>query len=208
MSEPGASMPRPYPPTATMVGAAVLGGAGASQRVAMFERDAQQIVDLGAQRLGAGSPRSAGLERPARLVAPVDERRLQAGDRRAAEGGGIVRHASREARRVRRSASRGRAPCRMEAGAGGTGGAFDGGSVGDGHRRLYSPSVRRPQAVQGHKVPPMPGRIGDETFRNRSHCLVRQSFEAERTRSMLAAKIALVGQASAPTQRARYEFSP
>ena len=54
------------------------------------ERDLQQVVHLGAQRLGAGPPGSARLERLARLAAAACKRRLQNRDRDAAEGGGVA----------------------------------------------------------------------------------------------------------------------
>ncbi len=173
-----------------------------------FERDMKQIVNLGAQRLGAGSSRSARFQRPARCGAPGDERPLQRGDRGPAEGGGIVRMLLVEGREFLEKPRPVEAPAVWRRGAGGTGGAFGGGSVSDGHRRYIPPPCGARKPSRGHKVPPMPGRIGDETFGIDPIASFVRVSKAERTRSMLDAKIALVGRASAPTQRARSEFSP
>ena len=111
-----------------MVGSAVLGGGGAEPAGRHVERDAEQIVDLDAQSLGAGPSRSACLQRFARLGPPGGERRLQAGDRRTAERGGLrlmllVKRSEilEKPRPVEALAGRGR---RARA-------AFGGGSVGD-----------------------------------------------------------------------------
>ena len=56
-----------------------------------FQRDAEQIVDLGAQRLCARPSRAAGFQRLSRLVAPGCERSLKGCDRRTAERRRILR---------------------------------------------------------------------------------------------------------------------
>ena len=129
-----------------------------------FERDAEQIVDLSAQRLGAGPSRSARFQRFARLGAPGDDRRLQPCDRRPAKFDGIrpvllVKRGEilEKPRPVETLAGRGR---RARA-------AFGGGSVGDRHVTgiftLRSASASHPGDTKWFAVRIgcfAPGRIG------------------------------------------------
>ena len=84
MSEPGASMPRPYPPTATIVGgAAPL--SGASQRTASSsatrKRSSTCALSVSAQALPV-PPASSALRASAR---PLFQGLVEGGDRQAAK---------------------------------------------------------------------------------------------------------------------------
>ena len=64
------------------------------------ERNPQEVVHLGAQRLGAGLPGPARLERLAGLVAALDEGRLQGPNRFVAKGAGVAAMAFVEPREL------------------------------------------------------------------------------------------------------------
>ena len=109
MSEPGASTPRPYPPTATTVGSAAPGGAGASNGSPYPERRAAD------RRSGRSASRRTPVPRR-RLPAPCGRHCARRRAPRAklpspqAECGGIPRCLG-EAWRARREAPRGLGPC-------------------------------------------------------------------------------------------------
>ena len=98
------------------------------------ERNPQEVVHLGAQGFGAGSPGPARLQRLSRLVAARRERRLQRGDRRVAKADGVVAMAFVELRELV-DELRPVEPLAGGRGARGAGAAFDRGGVGHRHCR-------------------------------------------------------------------------
>ncbi len=95
------------------------------------ENDAQEVVDLGAQRFRAGATRSAGFERLARFVPPFGQRRLQRRDCRSTERAGVAGMSLVQRRQLLEKSGAIESPVRRRRSTRGAGAAFSHGGVGD-----------------------------------------------------------------------------